>query len=128
MDMIDKTSMIIWEREFELPIEYECYKDQDVTQEQENALNHFLKQNDLIEKSKDYVKAFCKEQVEEDEENQKKDNIFSYVKPDYIFVERTNNDRKIAIMCRYRYDPEHGIAVIFSENGEISVGSQDVIL
>ena len=31
-------------------------------------------------------------------------------------------------MCKYRYDPEHGLAVVFSHEGKVSVGIQDIIL
>ena len=62
-----------------------------------------------------------------DDENKKKDNILSYVKPEYIFVKREDNPR-ILILCKYRYDLEHGLAIVFSPDGSIVVGPQDIIL
>jgi len=81
----------------------------------------------LIEKSKAKVEAYCREKVLEDDENEKKDNVFSYVKPEYLFVKREENPRVI-MMCKYRYDLEHGLAVVFSLDSNIVVGSQDMIL
>ena len=80
-----------------------------------------------VDKAKKYVEEYCREDVEHDDENQKKDNIFSYVKPVDIFVKGEDKPR-IAIMCKYRYDPEHGLAVVFDSEGNITVGIQDIII
>ena len=62
-----------------------------------------------------------------DNENNRKDNIFSYIKPEYLFVKREDHPR-VALMCKYRYDMEHGLAVVFAADGGITVGTQDIIL
>ena len=63
-----------------------------------------------------------------DDENAKKDNIFSYIKPECLFVKRDKENPRIAMICKYRYDLEHGLAVVFSSDGEVTVGMQDIIL
>ncbi len=126
--MIKTLTINIWDREFTLPIEYDCYKGEKITKEQMAAVEEFASHEDWIKASKENVEAFCKEQVLEDDENQKKDNIFSFIKPDYLFVKRDISNPRIAIMCKYRYDPEHGLAVVFSHDGEVIVGIQDIIL
>ena len=63
-----------------------------------------------------------------DDENPIKDNIFSYIKPECLFVKRDKESSRIAMMCKYRYDLEHGLAVVFSSDGEVTVGMQDIIL
>ncbi len=77
--------------------------------------------------AKAQVVRFCKEEVLADNENNKKDNIFSYIKPDYLFVKREDHPR-VALMCKYRYDMEHGLAVVFDTDGSVKVGTQDIIL
>ncbi len=118
----------IWGREFALPIEYDCYKGEKITQEQIMAVKNFASHKDWIEASKEDVEAFCKEQVLEDDENQNKENIFSYIKPEYFFIKRDEDNPRVAIMCNYRYDQEHGLAIVFSHEGEVTVGVQEVIL
>ena len=125
--MIDTIKTVIWGREFTLNVEYDCYEDEEVTDDQTKAVERFQKRKRMIEKAKTKVEAYCRQQVMEDEENEKKDNVFSYIKPDYLFVKREKYPR-IALMCKYRYDPEHGLAVVFSSNGDIVVGMQDMIL
>jgi hypothetical protein len=97
------------------------------TQKQFAALERFLSNLEWIEKSKSHVENFCKDEVSNDEANPKKDNIFSYVMPDYIFVNRKDSPN-VSIMCNYRYDMEHGLAVVFDSNGNVTVGIQDIIL
>ena len=117
--LINELEIQIWERDFTLPVKYDCYQGEEVTPEQIKALDRFKKRRKMIEKSK--------AKVQEDDENEKKDNVFSYVKPEYLFVKR-EEDPRVIMMCKYRYDLEHGLAVVFSSNGSIVVGSQDMIL
>ncbi len=126
--MIDEIEIKVWEREFSLPIEYNCYEGEKATRQQGKSLKNFLSHPEWIEKSKSFVEKFCKEQVDEDDENENKDNIFSYIKPECIFVKRELEHPRVAIMCKYRYDIEHGIAIIFSWEGDVIVGLQDLIL
>lgn len=125
--MINELNISIWERAFLLPVEYDCYDDEIVTDSQKSAVIMLTMHPEWIVSAKEQVKSFCREEVLKDDENNKKDNIFSYVKPEYLFVKHENKPR-IAIMCKYRYDMEHGLAVVFSADGRITVGPQDIIL
>ena len=76
--------------------------------------------------------AHVKNYVETDEfarlNGDKIENIFKYVMPKEIFVPHTEKHRNVAIMCNYKFDIEHGIAVLF-ENGQFKkVGPQDIAL
>ena len=113
---------------FTLPVIYDCYEGETPTPSQIDALERLPSHLDWIEKSKDLVEAFCKERVADDDDNQKKDNIFSYIIPETIFVKRDEYHPRLALLCRYRYDLEHGLAVVFSQDGRIVVGAQDIIL
>lgn len=126
--MIKQLKVTIWEREFLVPVEYDCYTGEKVTKFQTKAMKTFLKNLDWIEASKHYVIDYCHDDVEADGENFKKDNIFSYIKPESFFVKRETPCPRVALMCKYRYDLEHGLAIVFSSDGTISVGSQDIIL
>lgn len=125
--MIDTVKINIWKRNFELPIEYDCFSNEKVTVEQMNALNDFLKNISLLDKAKVFVEKYCSKALELDEENQNKENIFTYIIPHYIYVKRDDKPR-IALMCKYKYDFEHGLAIVFHQNGKIEVGLQDIIL
>ena len=126
--MIDSVNITIWGREFVLPIEYNCYDGEVVLEEQVEALEAFLVHKEWIEKAKGCVEDYCREDVADDESNNKKNNIFSYVKPECIFIKHESHKPRVALMCKYRYDIEHGLAVVFSSDGKATVGMQDIIL
>lgn len=126
--MIDEIEITIWGRTFLLPVEYEVFEDDTITDKQIEAFAFFKEHLEWINKSKQNIELYCKERVMSDNKNDKKDNIFSYVMPDYFFVEQNDKEPSVALMLNYRYDPEHGIAVVFMLNGEIKVGNQDIIL
>ena len=63
-----------------------------------------------------------------DVSNSNKDNIFTYVKPVNIFVKHEEVNPRVAIMCKYRYDMEHGLAVVFMHDEKIIVGNEDIII
>jgi len=116
--------MSIWKRDFTLPVEYDCYEGETVTKEQSGALETFISHPEWVTKAKKMVEKYCKEDVFLDDANQKKDNIFSYIKPNYYFVTRDKSPL-VVLLCKYRYDPEHGLAIIFSSDGSITVGMPD---
>lgn len=126
--MIESLETTIWGRKFTLPVEYDCYEGEEVTKAQIQALKNFRSHTEWIEKSRSIVEKYCREQVMSDDENAKKDNIFSYIKPECLFVKRDKENPRIAMMCKYRYDLEHGLAVVFSSDGEVTVGMLDIIL
>lgn len=125
--MINELNISIWERTFLLPVEYDCYDDEDATDAQKSAIKTLTMHPEWIVSAKSHVERFCREGVVADSENNKKDNIFSYIKPEYLFVKREDHPR-VAIMCKYRYDIEHGLAVVFAIDGSVTVGLQDFIL
>ena len=126
--MTNSIEASIWGRLLTLPIIFDCYEGESITIDQTDALEIFKSHLDWVEKSKEQVEAYCHECVAEDEENQKKGNIFSYVMPESIFIKRDKSHPRVALMCRYRYDPEHGLAIVFSNDGNVTVGSPDTIL
>ena len=126
--MIKSMDISVWGREFTLPVFYDCYQGESVIEEQILMVYWFIANQHWLLEAKSRVVSYCRTEVMEDARNQKKDNIFSYVKPECLFVKRDGKRPRIALMCKYRYDPEHGLAVVFSCDGSISVGSQDIIL
>ena len=119
--------MLIWGREFDLPVIYDCYEGERVTRKQRQALKTLLSNPLWIENAKCSLEQYCKNDVMSDDGNLKKDNVFSYVKPESVFIKRDKEYPRVALMCKYRYDLEHGIAVVFSGAGEITIGDQEII-
>ena len=74
---------------------------------------------------KKYIKKWNADELGEDTDIC---NIFRYVIPKGFLIPRKDDKTAFAVMCNYKFDMEHGIAVLF-ENGKCKeVGPQDIVL
>lgn len=128
--MIKEIKITIWGREFSLPVRFRCHSDQEITKQQLDSFDWLLKNSNLFEKAKTTVENYCKKTVSADDSNRKKDNVFSYVKPEYFFILRDEDESfsRVMLMLKYKYDLGHGLAVVFDKNGTVKVVPQDEIL
>lgn len=125
---MNKCKINIWGRAFELPLNYECYDNEEILESQTEAFAMLEDNLKAIADSLANVKKYIETTDAERLAGAKIDNIFEYVTPKRIFVPHIKGHRTAAIMCDYKFDPEHGIAVVF-ENGRFKeVGIQDIIL
>lgn len=115
----------IWQRDFNIEVIYDCYQGEQILEVQKEALNLFVSNNSIIANSLSAVEDYCIKKNRDNIGSEHVDNIFKYVMPDKIFVKR---DGRIAIMCNYRFDMEHGVAVVFKDNKFLEIGSQDIII
>ena len=125
---MNKCKIIIWGRKFELPLMYECYDGEEILESQKEAFTLFEDNAKEVAGSLDQVKKYVKEDEASQLAGIEIENIFKYVMPREIFVPHREKHRMVAIICDYRFDMEHGIAVVF-ENGRFKeVGPQDIAL
>ena len=88
--LIEKLDLVIWGRNFTLPVKYDCYTGESITTSQIRAMEVFSEHLDWINNSEDIVRQYCQSDVLSDPNNTKKENVFSYLKPESIFVKRTS--------------------------------------
>ena len=124
---MNKCKINIWGRDFELPVNYDCFPGEDVLDSQVNALSLLIESPTVIDESFNSVESYIFKNAP-NEVVVSIDNIFKYVMPKSIFIPRSGEQISIAIMCDYKFDPEHGLAVIFESGKFKAVGEQDVIL
>lgn len=106
---MNKEKVVIWGREFDIEIKYDCYTGEEVLDVQKQALAAFLKSENSIEDSLEMVKRYCLDQNGEDIGDSVIANIFKYVVPKYLYVVRSTDKHIVSIMCNYRFDQENGI-------------------
>lgn len=116
--------MILWGRDFSLPVYYECDSDQGVLDIQKEAKDALLASWDTVGDSKEAIEDYCLER-DGDQIEGPITNIFRYVIPTSIVVLRSDDVRKAALMCNYRFDPEHGLAAVFENEQLTAVVPQD---
>lgn len=124
--MIHNIPITIFERHFDLDVEYDHYANPSSIKKMDNLLLKFLSHPEWITNCKTKIENYCQEDVFQDKENLKKNNVFSYIKPECLYIKR--DAKRIALLCKYRYDPEHGLAVVFNSDGNVTVGIQDIII
>lgn len=125
---MSKYKISIWGRAFDLDVVYECYPGEEVLESQREAFGMFEENAEAISESLEAVKKYILKTSAGQIDDTGMNNIFKYVMPRSLFVPHTKNHRTVAILCNYKFDMEHGIAVVF-ENGKYKmVGMQDIIL
>ncbi len=129
--MIEKINIEIDNREYILPIEYDCYDDEEISDNQIFAIERFKTDIFNWEKMVEKVLYYCESDFKRNNvDDIDKNDILSFLKPEYLYVLR-DDDReysRVALMCKYKYDLEHGLAIVFSKEGDIEVGIQDIVL
>ena len=127
----------VWGREFDLPIEFDLYEGEVVSNVQKEALSGFetknvrdgeVVRNSLLECSLEKLKAFCLDRDKEEIQGNAIDNIFKYVIPQNLYILRTEECRVVALMCAYKFDLEHGLAIVFENECLKDIGTQDLVL
>lgn len=120
-----KQIMKIWGRTLKLDVIFDCYEDETITELQKTALEAFVNSIDNVNIVLPIVEKYCIE--DEAMEDERIDNIFRYVAPTGIFIVRSNMYRKVALLCDYRFDVEHGLALVFVNEKFKEIVSQEEI-
>lgn len=124
--MNNKENFVIWGREFELNIVLQNFPGEEVTSNQKkvvDALSTFDFET-ALNPLKEYIMKYNSEDVGCPEIS----NIFKYVIPKGVLIPRENEKRVVALMCNYKFDMEHGLAIVFENEQFKTVGPQDIIL
>ena len=119
--------LLIWNREFDLRVVFDSY-DEEVLPIQKQALEAFLKAENTIQESKQQLEKYILNDEYAEIEGNSIDNIFKYVIPTDIYIPRTPEKRTVALLCDYRFDEEHGIAIVFENEQFKEIGEQDIVL
>ena len=125
--LMNKT-MTIWGRQYDLPVVFDCFDNEEVLPIQEQALKEFLKAENTIQESKNQLEKYILNDEYAKIEGDSIDNIFKYVIPTDIYIPRTSEIRTVALLCDYRFDEEHGIAIVFENEQFKEIGEQDIVL
>lgn len=116
--------MTIWGREFDIKIIFDVFSDEKILPEQVEALESFCNvMYDLLADSTEIEKYCIKNNRIEIGDTVS--NIFKYVIPTSLLVKRETRMHKVALLCDYKFDEEHGIALIYENEELVHISSQD---
>ena len=128
--------VVIWGRPFDLDIVFDCFEDEEILDSQREALSEFLDALStgdflnlhIVDQAKPAVEKYCIDHSEGELKGSKLDNIFRYVIPTGLYVVRAEKDHEVALMCNFRFDLEHGMAIVFRNLKLSEIGAQDIVL
>lgn len=124
--MNKKLKVKIWDREFELSVIYQNFPGEEVIENQEKIAGTISTIN--FSEAQKGVEQYIRKYNSADLNGDEIANIFEYVMPKSLLIPREYDKRIFAIMCNYKFDMEHGIAVVFEDEKYKTVGPQDIIL
>lgn len=118
--------VLIWDRKINIRIDYDLYDNETATDEQEQRLEEFINNTQLLN-DKTAISEYClKNNGKEIGDNV--DNLFKYIAPTAILIPQSEKNKRIILLCNYKFDIEHGIAIIFENNSFSKIVTQDDVL
>lgn len=124
---MNKIKLNIWNRDFELPMSVKTFKGKEPTDVQKEAVAKFEANTDIISDAQDDVEKYILAHGLKENGIDKVDNIFKYVIPKTIVIPKAKN-RVVGLICNYKFDEEHGMAVVFENEKFKKIGAQDIVL
>lgn len=126
-DSMTKIEKSLWGRKLQLKISFDCLEGEEVTASQKRALNSLLDHWSGAEASLDAVKEYCEKNSGTQVQAKNIGNVFRYVVPRSLFVMR-EPEGCVAMMCDFRFDLEHGMAIVL-RNGKLDrITDQDGVM
>ena len=119
---MNKIKMNIWGRDFDLPVMIKQFKGI-----QKDAVEKFTSCEKVVNEAKNDVEKYVIKNGLKDMGMDSVDNIFKYVIPKTISVPKAKK-RVVAIMCNFKFDMEHGMAIVFEDEKIKKIGPQDIVL
>jgi len=122
--------MSTWGKEITLEVRFDLLDNERVTSQQEYALGAIFVSWGAVNAALDAVKSYCLENdgdmLASECGTARIDDIFDIVEPYSLFVVRDDSKRSVALMCHYRLDPEHGLALLFENERLTKIGPEDI--
>lgn len=127
---MSKVNFNIWGRSLDLDVDFDCYKGEEILDSQKKAYELFVDRSDeLFEVAYKEAVNYCYKTNGADIADEKINNIFRYVKPKAIYIKRgTLDERRVAIICAYRFNPDDGMAIVFKNESFWQIGTENIIL
>ena len=125
---MNKKRISIWGRQFNLEVCHDCYPGEEILDTQKDALKNFSDALPALERAKKEVEQYILKGNPQEFAHKALDNIFKYVMPKSIYVPHDKKHRVIAILCNYKFDMEHGLAVVFENEHFKMIGPEDIVL
>ena len=123
--------MSTWGKEITLEVRFDLLDDERISSMQAYALGTIFVSWAVMNGALDALKSYCLENdgdmLASECGTARIDDIFDVVEPYSLFVVRNDSKRSVALMCHYRLDPEHGLALLFENERLTKIGPEDIV-
>lgn len=115
-------SFEIWDQQFNLEVVFDTFEGEEVSSKQEEALNKFVEMSSSLLSDSSSISKYLVEtsngMVSEPV------NVFEYVLPKSLFIKRSEDKRVVVLLCDYKLDLEHGIALVYEDEVLVKITSE----
>ena len=122
--------MSTWGKEITLEVRFDLLDDERISSMQAYALGTIFVSWAVMNGALDALRSYCLEHdgdmLASECGTARIDDIFDVVEPYSLFVVRDDSKRSVALMCHYRLDPEHGLALLFENERLTQIGPEDI--
>lgn len=125
-----KLSITIWNREVEIDVVFDCFKDEYITRIQKETYGEFLNNRDNIYSiSRERIWAYAHQDVDLFPDKGIPENIYKFIMPKAIYIKRDTGSQKVfGLLFHYRYREDEGLCVVFKDNAFSEIGPECIIL
>ena len=123
---MNKLKLNIWGRDFDLNVGYQNYPGEEVTELQQETLNSITSID--FSEARTGVEKYITQHFASELGDDNLGNIFRFVIPKSILIMRSEDSRLFAILCNFKLDMEHGIAIAYKNEIFTTAGPQDLVL
>lgn len=123
---MNKVTLGIWNRKLTLNVYFKTYKGKQITEAQKNAYENFIISKSLNSSLNELFSYIEKEY--KDKLSGNIDNIFKYVMPNTIYIPNSTKEKTVVLLCDFKFNNEHGLALVFEKEQLTKIAFQDEIL
>lgn len=118
----------LWGRQFNLEVIYDLLDNEEISANQTKALEALTSSWGVVENALEDIKQYCLNDNQNGINDKQLANIFKYVVPQALYICRAEITRVVGLLCAYRFDPEHNLALIFENERLREIGPEDILL
>ncbi len=117
----------IWGRELDLDVVFDVCDGEKTDETQNNVFKSFVENIKKLDNCLPKVKEYCIENS--NDQIKTVENIFKYVMPKTIYIPRSFDEKRtVALLCNFKFDIDHGIAIIFQNEEYSEIGEESLIV
>lgn len=125
---MSKIQMNIWGRDFNLEVYFKKYQGKESTEIQRESYDEFVRTDAANGHSLTKLTSFIEKEYGNKLKEKNVENIFKYVIPKTIYIPNNCKKRTVVLLCNFKFENEHGLALVYENEKLISIVLQDEIL